>query len=233
MPKDLKIRFRKEQQGPEADLVKNFLNCNKLFSQDRNLEYSIFTELYAEVGIPDIVIIAWDKQIKKKWSPERSKLQLNDIKILHHISLAGKRGIKFWRLQKELGFDKAHIEKSIQMLIDANLAKQLNETVRLTEFDDIFYIKKIIAIEAKMKNWKCAFEQARLNENFSSHSYVLLPNEKINENIISSIGGKTGLLGHYNTGTKLKKKAKKSKLPGSYFSWVLNEYIGRQYAAAT
>lgn len=37
----------------------------------------------------------------------------------------------------------------------------------------------------------------------------------------------------YIKSQKLKKKAKKSKLPGSYFSWVLNEYIGRRYVAAT
>lgn len=229
MINDLQIKFRKEKQGAEADLVKDFLGYYDNLFKEEGLQYTILTELYAEVGIPDILIVAWDNNFKINWSPDRNKLQKTDIKILHHISSSGKRGIKTLKLINQLGYKEKQIEQALKKLTNADLIDTDNETVRIKDIDDVFFVKKIISIEAKLKNWKIAFEQASLNKNFSSHSYVLFPNETINPNIVSSVSGNIGILAHQGEGAIFKKKAKKSKLPGSYFSWVLNEYVGRQF----
>jgi len=230
MLENLKVRFRKEREGAEANLVRDFLGyCDNLFGEE-GLRYTILTELYAEVGVPDILIVAWDSEIKDNyWSPERNKLVKKDIKILHHISSSGKRGVKTSRLSEQLGFENNRIDSSLRKLIDANLISIENNTAKITNFDNAFFVKKIISIEAKMKNWRIAFDQARLNENFSSHSYVLLPNDAINENTVCSAKGNIGLLAHHGESAIFKRKAKQSKLPGSYFSWVINEYVGRQF----
>lgn len=226
----LQVKFRKEKSGPEADLVNEFLSYySKLFDKE-NLEYSILTEVYAEVGIPDILIVAWDKKQKENWTPERNNLKRQDLKILHHVSSFGKRGTRISKIKEQLGFECRSVETSLKNLKVANLISEdkKKKIIRILNLDEVFFIKQIISIEAKMTNWKKAFYQARLNENFSSHSYVLLPNSKINDNVLSSIEGNLGLLGHIGDSAKFKRKAKKNKLPGSYFSWVLNEYIGRE-----
>ena len=227
---NLQIKFRKGKNGPEAELVNEFLNYyDKLFEKE-NLEYSILTEVYAEVGIPDILIVAWDKNLKDNWTPERNNLNRKDLKILHHISSSGKRGFKIDQITKQLGFERRIVKRSVENLKSANLIEFDIEknTIRVSNLDEVFFIKKIISIEAKITNWKKAFYQASLNENFSSHSYVLLPNNTINNNVLSSIKGNLGLLSHIGDSAKFKRKAKKNKLPGSYFSWVINEYIGRE-----
>lgn len=226
----LNVKFRKEKGGPEADLVNEFLSYYAKLFEKENLEYSILTEVYAEVGIPDILIVAWDKKQKENWTPERNNLNRQDLKILHHISSFGKRGIKTDKIKKQLGFECRNIKISLKNLEVANLISKDKKTdvIRISNLNEVFFIKQIISIEAKMTNWRKAFYQARLNENFSSHSYVLLPNSKINDNVLSSIEGNLGLLGHIGDSAKFKRKARKNKLPGSYFSWVLNEYIGRE-----
>jgi hypothetical protein len=229
MVENLQIKFRKEKQGAEADLVKNFLCYYDNLFKEEGLQYTIFTELYAEVGIPDILIVAWDDNFKKNWAPERNKLEKTDIKILHHIFSSGKKGVKISKLIKQLGYKGRLIAQTLEKLTIANLIYTENETVKIKDFDDVFFVKKIISVEAKLKNWKTAFEQASLNKNFSSHSYVLLPNETISQNIIASANENIGILAHQGKGAIFKKKAKKSKLPGSYFSWILNEYVGRQF----
>ena len=95
------------------------------------------------------------------------------------------------------------------------------------DFQSKFFIRRIITIEAKIRNWKRALHQAELNQNFASHSYVLLPEKSISENVATSFRGNIGLLAQDDNRVIFKKRAKKGKLPGSYFSWILNEYIGR------
>jgi DNA-binding MarR family transcriptional regulator len=233
MTENLKVRFRKEKEGPESELVNHFLNYYKTVFKDENLSYCILTEVYAEIGIPDILIIAWDSNIKERWIPERNNLNRQDIKILHHIFSTGRRGVKLDKIGEKLGYKPIDISNSIRRLSDADTVVLEDNFVRIKDKENTFFVKKIISIEAKIKNWKQAVNQAEINENFASHSYVLMPHDSVNENMLSSVKGNIGVLAHTGDKAKFKRKAKKTKLPGSYFSWVLNEYIGRKEFALT
>lgn len=80
-----------------------------------------------------------------------------------------------------------------------------------------------------MKNKKKALLQAQVNQNFASLSYILMPEKKIiNHNSKSDICPDIGLITFDGKKAELKKKAKRLQLPGSYFSWILNEHIGRK-----
>jgi hypothetical protein len=166
----------------------------------------------------------------KSWQPERDLLTRNDIKILHYISTCGKRGTSISKIIEILNFNNKELTKSLNRLIEADLIEKFDLKVYVKDLNKKFFIKKIISIEAKINNWKNAIFQAQLNENFSSHSYVLLPAEKINDNVLSSFTGRTGLLAQDGGKPVLKKKAERTKIPGSYFSWILNEHLGRQHA---
>ena len=228
MESRVEIKFRKERFGPELDMVNNFLEHNKNLFFEQELEFTSLTEPYAEAGIPDILLIFWDKNLCKNWHPKRNELTRTDIKILHHISNYNRKGIKIDKLYRDLNFDEKTFKKSFYRLSEANLIVIDSIRVSINDLDKIFFIRKIISIEAKISNWKSAFHQAQLNENFSSHSYVLLPAEKMSNDILSYCTGNTGLLIQDGLKSILKKKAKKNQIPGSYFSWILNEYLGRQ-----
>ncbi|KQC32510.1 hypothetical protein AAU57_03555 [Nonlabens sp. YIK11] len=231
MFKNLHINFRKDRMGPESELVEHFLSyCDNLFKKE-NLEYTVITELYAEVGIPDILIVAWDKDVN--WNIKRNNLDKTDIRVLHHLSSKGRKGLKFQTIIKHLGYSESRTYKSLDRLLSANLVQIENGVYRICDTEKAFFLKKIISVEAKMSDWRKAMHQASINQNFSSHSYILMPNEKISEKLLSSLNGNIGLLAHHSDGATLKKRAKKSKLPGSHFSWVLNEYIGRKYLTTT
>ena len=91
---NLRLNFRKEKEGPESDLINIFLNSYLQKFNNNDLNVTVLKELYAEVGIPDILIVVWEDIGKSGWPPKRNKLDRTDIKILHHISLKRKKGIR-------------------------------------------------------------------------------------------------------------------------------------------
>lgn len=223
------IKFRKEPSGPEAEFVKKFLS-EKYHLLSGDLEYQVLTEVVADSCIPDIIIVGYAKGLKAKWHPERDNLTKTDLKVLHNIYQSGARGITIDRLKHSLGFK--NLNKSLFRLQTSKLVCESNGRMRMSDADNAFFIKQIIAIEAKLKNWKDAIGQAQLNENFSSHSYVLLPENIVNNNVKSVFDSSIGLISFNNRKVKFKKKARKNKIPSSYFSWALNEYLGKNMFSA-
>jgi len=225
----MQIHTRAQRNGPELDLIKAFLPFIESFC-DEKFEYEILHEPYAEAGIPDIVVIAWDSELVDNWVSSRSDLNKEDIKLTHHISTFKNRGVNKSRLSQQLGYSNILVDRSLEKLKCAEIICETNNRVFVEDINTKFFIKQIITFEAKIKNWKTALSQAQLNENFSSHSYVLLPDKIAKEGVCSAFQGNTGLVTH--TGKKIirKKRARKMNLPGSYFSWLLNEWVGRNFS---
>jgi hypothetical protein len=224
----MSLNFRKGRPGPEQEMVDKFLSDYKSVFQCEGLQVTPLVEAYAEVGIPDVILVIWDPEGGKNWNPARQNLNKNDIKILHYVSSFGKRGVLQQNIPSQLSFDYPVLEKSLTRLWEADLINFECDRISLKDFDRSFFIKQIISVEAKINNWRSALFQAELNQNFCSHSYVLLPENKVTDDVIAACGKKMGLLAYNGDKTIIKKKARKNKIPGSYFSWVLNEYLGCQ-----
>lgn len=222
------IRFRKAKSGPEQQLVDRFLESYRdIFAVD-GLEITALIEPYAEVGIPDILLIVWEKGWQEKWHPERNNLNKTDIKIIHYISTFGKRGTTKDAINTLLSFPNRELEKTFDKLLKADLITVVEDRIKLKDISHAFFIRQIISVEAKINDWKNAVLQAQRNQNFCSHSYLLLPEERINENVLQACDNKLGLLIYSGGKAVVKKRAQKNQIPGSYFSWMLNEYLGRQ-----
>lgn len=222
----MKLHSRVIREGAEASFVNSFLEKNDLF-QDEKLEYIVLQEIITYGGIPDILVVSWDKMKKTYWTEERSNLSKQDLKVLHYISTKKSRGIGIKRLVTSLGYSQKQIEITIDKLTSASLVEVNCNRLTVKHIEDNFFIRNIVAIEAKMKNFKKAIEQAQLNLNFSSQSYVLVPamkNLKLNSLDDELM---TGLITYDGNKAKVIKKAKNNKLPGSYYSWLINEHIGR------
>ncbi len=223
---DLKLNSRVIREGAEASFVDSFLKKNDLF-QDDSLEYVVLQETITDGGIPDILVVSWEKNKNIKWSKERSNLSKQDLKILHYISAKKSRGISLKRLISNLGFSSKTVESTIDRLTKSKLVEIKDERVSISLLEDAFFIQDIVAIEAKMKNWKKAIEQAQLNLNFSSQSYVLVPERK--KSTLSRFKSETatGLITYDGNKAKVVKRSKNNKLPSSYYSWLINEHVGK------
>ena len=222
------INFKKSRSGPELDLVDAFLSSYQRIFDFEGYEVSTLIEPYINGSNPDILFIIWDSNLCRYWKPERNDLSKDDIKINHYISTFGKRGVLKQKISESINYTDSFVQRSLYRLDHAGLIKYRNGRAVSYDLDKSFFIKKIISVEAKIANWKEAVQQALLNQNFASHSYVLLPYEKINSSIEEAFDKNIGLLGFNSNRTVLRKKARKSKIPGSYYSWILNEHLGRK-----
>ena len=220
------INLRSKTKGKEADFVESFLKTNNLFEEE-HLNYIVLQETIVEGNVPDILVISWEKKKDVSWKPERNILSKNDIKILHFITTTKSRGGSQRSIINKLGYDDKIVVKTIQKLKEAKLIVKKKTKVFINEFECNFFIKDIVAIEAKLNNWKKAFQQAHLNQNFSSKSYVLIPERKHQKLDSYASHSFTGLITYDGEKAKIKKKAKRHELPGSYFSWIINEHIGK------
>lgn len=224
----LNLRFRLPRPGPESELVQAMLkNIDTVVGRGR--EHLVLIETYAEMGIPDVLIIEYDSsKITNHYCESRKALSKDHLKILHHIWTSGRPGKTTLDLVNELGFSKKRIISACETLRLADLLSRKGERFTVQKRKDNFFIQRIISIEAKMGNVRKVVEQALINLNFASHSYVLLPHEKITSRTKDNIPDQLGLLGQKDEKTIRSKPAKKFGIPSSYFSWMINEYVGQK-----
>ena len=220
------IKSRKIRTGPESDLVDSFLDSYQNLLNDSGYELSVLIEPFMEIGYPDIVAVSWDKQIFKHFNEKRFNINKLDIKLLNHLSLNSNKTAD--DLNRELGFDTRTIRSSLSRLEEADLVLESSSVFEAKPLGDIFAPKKVIAIEAKISNWKDAFQQAQLNHWFSSESYVLFPGLEAREELLeysqnSRVGLFMGLKGNFNKLTSFSE----NEIPRSYGSWYLNELLYR------
>lgn len=225
---NITLRYRQPKTGPEIDLVKSFMNSFDQIFDKTKFQIKLFEEPYIDMTIPDIIIVFWDADKFDYWVEERNYLEKRDIKILHHLYRKGDF-LYIETLKSELGYSVREIETSLEMLIKAELLTEREHKFKTRDIKRIFFVKAIISIEAKIKNWKKAFEQAWLNESFASESYVLLPQDKINSKILAYADNlDIGIIGHRKQTANIIKKSNKKSIPSSYLSWLINENIGRE-----
>ncbi len=218
----------KQKITEEYKFLDKFLNSG-YFDKFKSSKYkfTLIQEPFTEVGYADLVCIKWNRSITDMWVESRNKLVKDDIKILHHLyNCRIFKGID--EIVSELGFSDRDVNDTLIRLLDANLitANKINK-VKIKPLKDIFFIHEIIAIEAKLKDWKRALEQSLNNVSFASKSFTLFPNKTINQQLLENYQ-KTdvGVLSFGTTYSELV-QPKKRKIPTTIASWYFNEYIGR------
>jgi predicted transcriptional regulator len=212
----------------EYTFLTSFINSS-FFNKYKNLEqydYTLIQEPFTGIGYPDLVCVIWKKNLIGLWNDKRNKLKKDDIKILHFLySVKQKKSLT--DISEQLGFGIAIIEKSIERLLDADVIKEVRGQYSIELIGNVFFIKDIISIEAKLNNWRKAFDQARYNCLFSSNSFVLFPSKVITANLLNAYEGSDIGIITFDEDYKIVKTAKRNKIPSTINSWQFNEYIGR------
>ncbi|MBU3978718.1 hypothetical protein KKE68_03380 [Patescibacteria group bacterium] len=220
---DLKKRRRTE--GPEAVLVDSFLSSFEDMFREKHLKFSVFVEPYIDIGFPDIIGVLWDEKSTKVWSKERMLINSKDIRILNHLSLQDKLKSNL-EIHRELGYSEKELDRSITRLYNAGLITSTRNKYKACHLNKVFAPRRIIAIEAKMNDWKGAFRQARINKWFASESYVLFPGETARKDILEySKLSKIGVIAKEMNHFIHLSRSEKINIPTSYGSWLINEWL--------
>ncbi|MDA3940103.1 MAG: hypothetical protein PF693_12500 [Spirochaetia bacterium] len=218
----------KQQKTKELEFLHSFKDTDffESYTSDLKYNYTFIEEPYTGFGYPDLVLLTWDKKIENIWKSERNDLTRNDIKIVQHLYNCNEpKSIE--NISVELGFTKAQVEKIIKNLFNAEFIDNKNDCWRLKELTDLFYLKEIITVEAKLKNWRNALSQAWNNECFSSEVFTLFPDNIINKNLLESYSKTDIGVIAFNNEYEVVKRSKKKDLPVTINGWLFNELVGR------
>jgi len=218
----------KQQKTKELEFLHAFKDSDffSRYTNDLDSNYMFIEEPYTGFGYPDLVLLTWDKKIEKNWKDERNNLTLKEIKIVQHLYNCDEaKSIK--NISVDLGFSKRQITSILSNLVNAGIVENINDYWKLGVLEEIFYLKEIITIEAKLKNWKNALLQAGNNNFFSSEVFTLFPDSIINENLLKSYSETDIGVITFNQNYKVVKPASKKDLPITINSWLFNELIGR------
>lgn len=217
----LGLQLRKSRGGPESELIEEFLE-NGEFLVPRGCKVTIFREPHIESGFPDLVFVIWHGATAKRWNEERVNLQVADLRLMHYMH---QRNVFSEKELTEL-FSR-NVFRGLQRLHAANMVWRQGQNWRTKSLSSTFAVRAIISVEAKIKEWDDALQQAWLNTWFASSSYVLVPRLP-----------RTGLLLKRATSQGIGIWTPENELvdiqslplgnsPRSYASWLFNEWAWR------
>lgn len=179
----------------ESELVECFLNKKNYFfnSVYPNVYQRIFclTEFDSSFGVADIVIGTFQKY---KRINDKSCINPHWAYPLSSYKLNAKFSNKDFA--NRTGYSVNYSRQVIQSYIDSGYVIEKNGIyIVVKEYQ--FILDSVIAVEAKLKNWKQALKQASRYKKFAQLSYVLLDENSIKpalSNIESFFSSNIGLM---------------------------------------
>lgn len=224
----LGINSRPITKGEEFDMVSEFINFKKeCFKPTTQKQMAIFIETKINGAYPDVIFTEYDPRFYEQWNGKRNKLSTTDLKLLHFIF--SKRNVTSQRIIKELSIQYKTLLQSLEALIDAQLIDRKDGCWIVPNRNEVFGVKRIEAVEAKISKWDKVVQQAIVNKTFASESFVLSkrkrePDTEVVEKF-SSFG--IGIYLYDDKQFSCYAQASHNRFPSNYNSIYLNECIGR------
>ena len=215
------LSFRKGKDGPEQDLLNWFLE-QKVISVPKGHNVTVFREPRLPSGFPDLVFVVWKDAIARNWTTDRARLKAIDLRIMHFLGNEGPTSVEEMRI-----LFSPSVENRLDLLAEAQMVRATGDVWSARSLDKTFAASHIIAVEAKINEWKGALDQAHLNTWFASESCILVPRIPRNSDLlhVASERGVHVLAKEDKTTIKIKRPARCG--PKSYVSWLLNEWAWR------
>lgn len=173
-------------------------------------------------GFPDVVIVYTGNRVM--FLPkDRKPLSRNHFQVLFHLQHVGKSTPE--KISEQLLLPDRQLTSLLSDLQEANLIFIRNKFVAARPLEKIFKARRIVAIEAKLTNWRKAIQQAVANLWFASQSYVLLPPMRTLKKVAQEAKKfGIGVIVFDGEQTKMIVKPKRQRIPISYGSWLINEW---------
>jgi hypothetical protein len=166
----VRYRSRSKQAGAEAAMVSRALKYR--LPTDNRLSRTSFLQPELAIGFPDIVLVYKKSKTLDVCLPRRH-FTLNHFRVLHAIHHLGKADIG--TLGRQLRIPADEFDVLLSNLAAARLVLLRRNVVQRRSLNAIFAPSRIIAIEAKLDDWRGALKQALSNQWFASHSFILIP----------------------------------------------------------
>lgn len=181
----------------------------------------MFLEPELPTGFPDLVLVRGGfRRQARRGKP----LTAQHMRVLHHLFLT--RGRSLESLHQDLLLPQARARQLLDRLRRAHLIRRHGDIFRPRRLDEIFKTRSIVAVEAKMANWKSALAQAIANLWFASHSYILIPaNRNLRSVVQEARKHSIGVMVYAERRYRLAHWAPRQRIPSSYGSWLFNEWV--------
>lgn len=216
------LNLRESKEGPEHDLVREYVvSC--LPPPSRGQSLTVFIEPEIESGFPDIVAVYTQVATTRRWTAARACLTKVDVRMAHFLATMGASD--FGRLAR---FFPTNPKGSLERLLSAGVVRNAAGTWRLRALQDVFAVRRLVAIEAKVFDWQEGLQQAFQNVWFASESYLLLPRLPQAPLLLeeaSRFGVGLRVLGQPLDSSELCPRT--AQIPRSYASWLFNEWVWR------
>jgi hypothetical protein len=215
--------FRTPVDGPELEIVRLF--CETLPARaPRNRATTVFLEPKIAGCFPDVVIVQWDPAVAAAWVPAREHLESGDTFWLHYLHQVGTLdpAVLCERLGKKRGL------QTWERLLAAEVGRQAGDRLRRKPLAETYAIKRLVAVEAKIGNWRRGLEQAFQNTWFASESFLLLNQLEGKDDLFlraADLG--IGLIDPSHSIDDSLVPARCGKHPVSHASWLFNECVWR------
>jgi len=202
--------------------VREFLET-QVFQVPRGRRLSVFLEPALDTGFPDLVAVLWRVSGLPASPAERAALMCDDIRLLYWLGMHAWFELEeLWRLYSR------QIADNLDRLEAAGLLLRGRRKVRTRAMRDIFFVERIVSIEAKTATTRRLMVQARNNTWFSSESYALVPVRRPTSSTLTRAADLgIGLLGQVDQQTLMFSRAAAQPVPSSYGSWLFNEWVWR------
>lgn len=214
-------RGRKPTPGPEAELLDA-----ALASYDwEGRAPVVFREPQMPTGFPDVIaVLLRDRNLL--FNPARLKLREEHLRLLHHVHAVQRTSES--RLATSLRLKPAKLSDLLVDLEAAGLIRRADRRVAARSLARAFVARHIVAVEAKIRDWHRAIEQAVANTWFASHSYVLLPEKSWSPALRDrAIEHGVGVIVYDGQTSSIRLGAEERAIPASYGSWLVNEWTLR------
>ncbi len=223
---DIGLKSRTSKEGPELDLVEEFIyEVPKIFKPKMN-KLALFIEPLIDGAYPDVVVTEYNPKIIDGWKEQRNLLDKIDFKIFEN--LRQYRGLTSTELFKNTNHNYKTLLQCLEKLYDADLIERKQGKWKARPLKETYSVKRLVSVEAKMKEWKTLLSQADANQWFTSESYALSSVKNPRESTINKFRDYgIGLYSLSNQRLVKLNEAKKQSLPKSYMSWMFNEWVGR------
>jgi len=216
--------FRSLRLGPEGELLERFLSAPP-FDVPAGCEAVVFREPRLPSGFPDLVIVIWDSNKTVRWLPARQALTREDVRVAHYLYHNGPCP----DAQLKAVFT-CSVVKNIERLDAAGVLRADGSRWQTRSMAKVFAARQIIAVEAKISEWKIGLEQAVLNTWFASESYMLVPDVPRRSSLLER--AKALGIGVWAKDHAPLKPERAKPLPRSYASWLFNEWAWRVSAGS-
>jgi hypothetical protein len=160
----------------EREFVELFLDS--LGSEKKDTR--IVREFRTGYGLPDIVLIEYLPKVVEKRKKQMGRIQVGAFTVdcAYAMSyLANRRWVRLKTLKSAFRSSNGPFNTALQTLIDRKMVSVKEDKIKARPKTEVFVVRNIKVIEAKLGNWRRALMQAQRYQWFTESCYVLMPEQ--------------------------------------------------------